>query len=71
MNHKQIMADYQAGRLELLGEVKRLIADMGAAEAARKTGLHIVYTSNVKTGQKDDHISYKKLIQMYDDLSKK
>jgi hypothetical protein len=66
MNHQQIIQEYERGKVLLLSEVQRLIAEKGQANAVRLLKLPQSYVSNLQRGLM---VSYKQLLKIYTILS--
>jgi hypothetical protein len=66
MNHQQIIQEYERGKVLLLSEVQRLIAEKGQANAVRLLKLPQSYVSNLQRGLM---VSYKQLLKIYTKLS--
>jgi hypothetical protein len=71
MDHVKIIADYEKGKAEILTEVKCLITDVGASQAARTTGSDVTTMSNLKNGRRDKVTSYKMLLKFKNALTGK
>jgi hypothetical protein len=66
MDHQQIIQEYERGKVLLLSEVQRLIAEKGQANAVRLLKLPQSYVSNLQRGLM---VSYKQLLKIYTILS--
>jgi hypothetical protein len=66
MDHQQIIQEYERGKVLLLSEVQRLIAERGQANAVRLLKLPQSYVSNLQRGLM---VSYKQLLKIHTKLS--
>jgi hypothetical protein len=66
MDHQKIIQEYERGKVLLLSEVQRLIAEKGQANAVRLLKLPQSYVSNLQRGLM---VSYKQLLKIHKVLS--
>jgi hypothetical protein len=66
IDFNQINQEYERGKVLLLSEVQRLIAEKGQANAVRLLKLPQSYVSNLQRGLM---VSYKQLLKIYTKLS--